>query len=155
MDFFSVNVYTIYTNSTVPKDQFTFTLANEYLLFSVKACKDIQMVFSRVPGVLNDDAYTIILGHDDNTKSTYRKEGPASPIVQVFNTPNLLDCNSLTVFWILWENTQFRLGTGSVLGQSQVMSYTDPDQYNLNAVSVGSDEPGAIVEWQFYREEGT
>ena len=70
-----------------------FVAQHDHVVFSARACADVFIALSHVPGDVNDRTYEIALGITANQESVIR--GGVTQVNEVkVSTPNILDCNS-------------------------------------------------------------
>ena len=85
----------------------------------------------------------------------YKDTDLTTPVVSI-ETPDLLDCESVTALWVSWRGGFIRFGTGSVAGENPVLSYLDPDPYNIHAIALGAggENTANQAEYTFGQIEG-
>ena len=121
-------------------------------IFSLKACHDGHVGLAEVVGLSSLTMYEIVIGGWQNSKSVIRRARQGTIEVEA-STPNILDCNSARNFWLSWEDGVIQFGTGGIVGQTRILSYTDPNPYTVNSLTVATAE-GQIGDWRFFSGQG-
>lgn len=143
----------VYTELERDFNQATVTPSGESFQFQVKACMDLHIFLTQNPGSVEAYAYQIVLGSDDNQKSSIRKKEPYQH-TETFDTPNVLNCESYLDFWLSWTSNIIEMGTGVTTGNNMLFSWRDvSNPYPINVLSLASRHSGQVV-WQFLRESG-
>lgn len=146
------DVYIVHTDETNALDHVVLATERKFFLFSVRACRSVQLHLTHLPGVVNDHAYEIIIGGPDNTKSAIRKLPPDEQLHE-FDTQNILSCETDRVFWTTWSDGVIKVGEGDIVGAREKFNWTDVSPYTINAVALASRDNTQAV-WQFAKESG-
>ena len=67
-------------------------------------------------------SYAIKIGENNNTVSTISRIGPTTKDEQ-FETPNVLNCEAPTTFWLTWDSRDVRFGSGLQVGGNELGRY--------------------------------
>lgn len=154
---FSVQSTRVYTSS----DQSYRTLHRslldtEHTVFKVKAASDAKISLLRVPSNFHAPSYEIIVGAEFNTRTIlHSKSAGGDQIVFQVNTPDILSSTELRSFWVSWTNGTVRFGRGDTPGQSELLSYVDPQpafRRHVHSLAVASGL--GIAEWELGQEFG-
>ena len=113
------------------------TLTQDYLVFGVKACHSAMLAFSRAPGVTDTNAWVLTIGSQSNTKSTLEKKGESSQ--RTYDSPDVLSCDSMRMFWIQFTNSEISFGKDQVLGQNRIGTMNTEDTDNYNSLALATD----------------
>ena len=107
------------------------------MVFGVKACHSAMLAFSRAPGVTDTNAWVLTIGSQSNTKSTLEKKGGSSQ--QTYDSPDVLSCDSMRMFWIQFRDSAISFGKGESLGQNAIGTLTTTDTANYNSLALATD----------------
>lgn len=91
--------------------------------------KNKELVFLLLQGDVEVFANQIYLGVENNTKSGVRSGFSPQPIVEA-QTAGILNCNISTGFWISWNGTERRVGSGSIVSLNTFLTWVD-DSWSL------------------------
>jgi len=128
-----------------------FTPISNYLTFKVRTCNDAHVLLASTITDITSNAYEVVLGGYDNTKSDIR-QGAHGPILVQVDTPNICNCDMFLSFWVRWANHVLEIGTGSV-GSHFVLRLEDPTMHDIQAISVASWTT-ATAQYQFPKTQG-
>ena len=112
------------------------TLTQDYLVFGVKACHSAMLAFSRAPGVTDTNAWVLTIGSQSNTKSTLEKKESSQ---QTYDSPDVLSCDSMRMFWIQFTNNAISFGKDEVLGRKRIGTMYTEDTDNYNSLALATD----------------
>ena len=126
-----------------------------YIVFSVKLCKDAYITLSEIAGLTLYNTYEIIIGYQENSESLILYERGGERLVTV-QTPGILDCNKPELFWVSWDGpiqNSIDVGRGSVVGDRVFMSTPTEHTFRINSVAIASGytETG---DWEFRQLKG-
>ena len=65
---------------------------------------------------------------------------------------DVLSCDNPTDFYISWTSG-IRVGKGSTMGASEILSYTGDVKYDVNSIALSSG-PHSSADWKWHFEEG-
>lgn len=100
----------------------TSTLGLNHLVVGIRACSGAQLALGLLPLTTTVSTYQIIIGGWGNTKSVIRtsvaaeEDGEAS-----VQTPDILACDEIKMFWIGWSSTKLSVGYGEVPFKAEFM----------------------------------
>lgn len=122
--------------------------------FKVKACKEARVVFAGTQNLLTRQAYELIIGGWDNTKSAIKASMDASDVLSEVSSPNILSCTQARWFWASWDTKMLRFGKGKYPKDDQLLNVKLeylPDALGMNTA------PDQSIAWEFTnaRGEGT
>ena len=109
------------------------------LMFSLKACSDGHVGLSEIPGLSSLNMYEVVIGGWTNTKSVIRRARQGKIEVEA-QTPDILSCDLARYFWVTWEDGVIQMGTGGVLLQGTILTFTDPEPYTVNSVTLATSD---------------
>ena len=141
----------MHTRPTYSHRQMWYTLiGHRSFSFKVRAPSDVKVALATVPNLPSVLAYEITIGADSNTMTTIAKKGGGSHFEQ---TPDILEPDSGSEFWISWGDGAVRVGKGATVNENQVIQMDDPEPYEVNAVSISTTY---LVEgdWEIYFSGG-
>ena len=107
------------------------------MVFQVKACSDVHLALARIPGEAQVQAYEVVIGGWENSKSVIRSFPQQMPPASEKDTPGILKCGEFVWFWVSWLDGKIRLGTGQEVGEAEVMSWTHDTGEVRSVHSVG------------------
>jgi len=146
------DVIVVYTNSTNRQDHVVMTTEQPFFAFKVDACTGFQVLLMTVPGVVDNHAYLISIGTDNNEKSSIQSL-PPDAMFHDFYSANILPCTGLSSFWLSWTNNTIRFGVGEIVGLEQRFEQLYPAMYSINSFSLMSGDT-KTVKWNFLRDYG-
>ncbi|ELU12989.1 hypothetical protein CAPTEDRAFT_114549 [Capitella teleta] len=122
-------------------------------MFGVRACHSARIALSTFYGNTDTQTYEVVIGGWENTKTVIRRS-VAGDIVEEVDTPDILSCDHLRIFWIKQERDGLlQIGEGSNIGNNVVLSWNDADPYDVASVSLSTGH-GARGEWQVLHVQG-
>ncbi len=121
-------------------------LDNHVLHFRVRACRDasIRLVTTDFSD-FGRNTYTVVLGGFENARSTIKRDGFTSALVDV-ETPNILDCAAFRSFWISWINGLLEVGAGPQYSEYNFMAWQMSSTADIHVVSMATQ--GQHGEWE-------
>ncbi len=129
----------IYTYPGVPLNQaWVNTFEDKSIVFTVKACQDAEVYLAKYTGVF-DDSLLVIIGDNDNTKSTIKQSRNGNIVAQV-NSNGILSCMQDRTFWISWGTSVVAVGTGVYPNENTFLSADKPSGYWTVAVALSTGD---------------
>ena len=110
--------------------------------FWIMASNDVHITLADVKG--SDDTIEIVLGGWGNSKSVIR--ACHQNCEKTHKSGGVLSKNSYRPFWISWFNSQIIVGTGTTVGQNQLMSANIAQTVSYVGVATAW---GSTGEWAF------
>ena len=104
------------------------------LVFAVKACTSASVALCWVPGIYVYYCYELEIGTNNNTETVLRSS-IGGPILKSAQTPQILNCDSMPLFWVTWKNGYISFGKGPVPDQGAVFTVNDPEWHSIYSVS--------------------
>ena len=127
-----------------------------YVVVSVKACSDAQIVLATIVGNSDINATRVTLGSDGNMLTC---------IMQVDNdgfkacarTPSVLDCNRKITFWVTWSEGDIYVGLGGVIGSRKMAYMGHPAglDIDINEIVFLTSSSQTVGTWQVINTGGT
>ena len=84
-------------------------------------------------------SYAIKIGENNNTVSTISRIGP-TPRDEQFETPNVLNCDAPTTFWVTWDSRDVRFGSGVQVGGNELGRYACTHPYHAAMLFIYENE---------------
>ena len=109
-------------------------------VFSVKSSNDVHIALRDTKS--NDQSIEIVIGGWSNSMSVLRNKIQGTNLVEYKAV--LLDANQFKPFWVSWEDSQIKVGTGNDVGQNTFMEANIAQAINHVGIS---GWPGAPGEW--------
>ena len=134
-------------------DKVRLTLAQDYIIFEVKACKEAIVALTQVPGQVTKDAWVITFGTEDNTKTSVSQKG-SSGVSTSYDTKDILHCDEYREFWVRWADSKLDLGQGNSTGENgiaEIQLGDDSNIYPFVIFDTGADAQGS---WKFLSDAG-
>lgn len=117
--------------------------ATQYVTLAVRACSDVHLALTSTVGNITRGR-EIVIGGYSNTRSQIingvRDDGSSfgGAVVAQQETPLILSCTELRMFWISWIGDLIEVGTGWELGTSGFMRWHDPAPIAIAALGVST-----------------
>ena len=112
-------------------------MGHNFLIFSVQACSDAHLALSTIPGNTKVLTYEIVIGAFGNTRSIIKDQiGRGNGVKKDVRTPNILDCNRMSDFWISWKFNTIRMGGGGVPFMYEKISWQDPNFHSVYSIGL-------------------
>ncbi|KAK2191823.1 hypothetical protein NP493_44g02021 [Ridgeia piscesae] len=100
------------TPATYSHEQLWLTVRDHYFqTFRVSACSDVHVVLAQTSGVIDENAYEVILGYK-GARTVIREQMGIFKFVASADTPDILSCHLLRPFWISWIDGFISVGQG-------------------------------------------
>ena len=103
-----------------------------YYVFKVKACQDAHIKLCKRARQIKSDTYEVRIGTESNQKTVIIPDPNDSHQVSA-DTPNVLDCNQYTSFWISWKYDTLYVGRGAYAWEDELLRYQDSTPHTINA----------------------
>ena len=150
--FFSDDVYIVYSDIQSPLDNLVVTARHQHLVFSLDACKEAYIFLTSHPEDLLQNSYQILIGTSENKQSSIRKMAPFEDI-RNFDTDNILSCGNTQTMWISWSAGNISVGIGVDVGENVKFTWIDNQPYSINGFALASADDNP-VKWMFPRGYG-
>ena len=150
--FFSDDVYIVYSDIQSPLDNLVVTARHQHLVFSLDACKEAYIFLTSHPEDLLQNSYQILIGTSENKQSSIRKMAPFEDI-RNFDTYNILSCGNTQTMWISWSAGNISVGIGVDVGENVKFTWIDNQPYSINGFALASADDNP-VKWMFPRGYG-
>ncbi len=111
-----------------------FTVADDFVVFSVKASGNALVALSHIPGGISSNTYKITYG------DTTVIERADIDVKQTFPTPGLLNENEYTDLWITWAMNALYIGNGTIVGESEIGIFMDEEMFEIHSASFTTGE---------------
>lgn len=148
-------MFTVHTPNVYNHNYAWLTLHRGVFIFQVRACAYAHLALLETPGDTSTNAYELVLGNSQNSKTTlYRGTSTSGSVVKEEDTRDTLHCDVLQDFWIRWGYDDYiRVGMGP-LDSNLLLEWRDEkaSQY-IHSVSLATSEENT-GEWQFSDEAG-
>lgn len=109
--------------------------------FKVMACNDAHLALYSNSGSL----YEIVIGGWGNGQSVIRDRKQGSNLAAYRG--RVISCSSYTYFWTSWSGGTVRVGKGTSVGSSQIMSWHDSSPHSVDYAAVSTGW-GATGRWE-------
>ena len=141
-----------YTIQTGPnkKPSSTFHIANKFMTFKVRGCKDATLLLSST-SIEDDSGYAIILGAQNNEKIYVIDL--ASQSTTEYAASGLLECNTFRPFWLAWHNEEIIIGRGVYLSHILV-THISSSVVNIQYIRFSSEDANDMISWEIPKSEG-
>lgn len=128
-----------------------FATTSSYVVFRAKSCADAHILLSSNFDE-TDNAYEIVYGCYDNTKTEIRR-GSHGPILDSVETPDIMHCEEFRHFWVRWDTAEKTLTVGAGrLNEHQYLTIIDENLVDIKAFTFTSwDQEG---EYQVTEDQG-
>lgn len=127
--------------NTLPEEnfmQFWYTLVGHtHFTFKVKATKNVKVILANIPTLHHVLGYLVTIGDDDGQMTKISKRD-GSTIDE--STPDILDPEEGSEFWVSWYGGIVRVGTGIEVGENELVHFDDGYPIDINAVSISTDQ---------------
>ena len=129
-------------------------LDKNFVVFSVKACEDVRILLTDVPGIGTANAIEVVIETRDSAKdkNTIRNWLTQEDIRYRF-VSDLLSCNSFRTFWISWTESFIAFGTGAKVGQQQILATDGVSDFSVTGVSFAAKDTQDSI-FEFGENEG-
>lgn len=109
----------------------------------------MRVIIAATQKVTAIDAFEVIIGGWDNTKSAIRDSADSADIATEVPTPDILSCTQSRWFWLSWDLRVLRFGTGQYANDNQYLQLALP--FIPDAIGMtGSAE----ASWEFVNHRG-
>ena len=105
------------------------------VVFRLEACKEAHIALSKYLAITSIDTYEVAIGAYDNKISAIRSSVGGED-EKTASTPDILGCTVPLWYWISWVDGGITLGTGSIVGESVVLSWEDAQVEWVEAVGL-------------------
>jgi Farnesoic acid 0-methyl transferase len=123
----------------------------QQIVFKVRSTNDAKIALLSVPSNVRAWSYELTIGAKMNTVTTLSYNSPSGDNVHEVSTLGILSDSELRSFWLTWVDGSVKFGRGSVVGVSEVLTFTDPDPayrrfiHSLAVASLADEK----AEWEF------
>lgn len=143
-----MDVYTLFTNGSNKLTRNVLVTEDASFTFSVKSCGDIYIILHNNPGQVTNDAYYIVMGYDLDSKTIITKKSDKD-IVHIFDTPDILNCDSFKDFTLSWKGNAIELtGEGKT-----IFNWEDDKMLPIQSVALGTKHAETDI-WNIPRDSG-
>lgn len=127
-----------------------------HFLFKVRACSDAVLELSSNMTSETGFEYALMLGLTDSSDGlsiTNVRSGRA----HTSHYAGVVSCSAFRYFWLNWTDTTLRVGQGHIVGEKQLIEFSEDKGALLAAFRYMAlrGGQGYDVEWEFSRTSGT
>ena len=146
-----------YTTREYTYDQVQLDVREQqYITFSVRACKDISVALFADFGDSSSILYRVHIGGWDAEASVIRRSTvPDAPNLVKVTHPPIISCESFRTFWVSWADGLIQMGYGRTVGLDTLMQWREveelPTVKRASLVS-GHKEYDILAEWEVHGE---
>lgn len=146
--------YEVYTVKDEKRfDQLVLTTEANSFVFEVKACSDVHLALSRVPGVTTSQSYEVVIGGWNGNMSLIRDGIDGQSLIERVWTVGILNCSEFRPFWVSWTNSNITVGTGRNVTSGMFMSAQTSNPWRIGAVSISTGY-GYDGRYRILRDQG-
>ena len=150
--YIAVTDVNIHTTDAYSHRQLWYNVIGHYnFVFKVKATSEVKVILSNIPSIHDYLSYEITIGGDHNEYTMIDKRGTSSSHIE--STPDILDPDSGSEFWISWHSSAVKVGKGTTIGQDQIIDFDDTEMVEINSISISTNY-GVEGDWEIYFSGG-